>query len=189
MTWSFSCTGNSSFVWASSFVHCLAALDLGAGFEQPFNCLIIQNRHAVQSMGRSMDWTLEDNMVNGLFFCATLTGRKEAIPHLYKQEQKRLTSVRRRLSQTQACLGRVIPGVCVPVSGIKVRSLMGLFAHSAFHWWSAHCAACMLLSDKLMSCCVADTNRVSRFEVPCSSTRWAGERWDEQMSRLHGTAS
>ena len=110
MTWSFSCTGNSSFVWASSFVHCLAALDLRAGFEQPFNCLIIQNRHAVQSVGRSMDWTLEDNMVDGLFFCATLTGRKEAIPHLYKQERKRLTSVRRRLNRTQALLGRVIPG-------------------------------------------------------------------------------
>jgi len=23
-----------------------------------------------------MDWTLEGNMVNGLFFCATLTGRR-----------------------------------------------------------------------------------------------------------------
>jgi len=23
-----------------------------------------------------MDWTLEDNMVDGLFFCATLTGRR-----------------------------------------------------------------------------------------------------------------
>ena len=31
---------------------------------------------AVQSMGRSMDWTLEDNMVDGLFFWATLTGRR-----------------------------------------------------------------------------------------------------------------
>jgi len=27
-------------------------------------------------MGRSMDWTLEDNMVDGLFFYATLTGRR-----------------------------------------------------------------------------------------------------------------
>jgi len=26
-------------------------------------------------MGRSMDWTLEDNMADGLFFCATPTGR------------------------------------------------------------------------------------------------------------------
>jgi len=53
----------------------LAALDLGAVAEQPFDCLIVQNRQAVQSMKRSMDWTLEDNMVDGLFFCATLTGR------------------------------------------------------------------------------------------------------------------
>jgi len=27
------------------------------------------------SMGLLMDWTVEDNMVNGLFFCATLTTR------------------------------------------------------------------------------------------------------------------
>jgi len=36
----------------------LAALDFGAGVEQPFGCLIVQNRQAVQSVGRSMDWTL-----------------------------------------------------------------------------------------------------------------------------------
>jgi len=53
----------------------LAALDFGAGVEQPLGCLIVWNRQAVQSMGRSMDWTLEDNTVDGLFFCATLTGR------------------------------------------------------------------------------------------------------------------
>jgi len=47
-----------------------------AGDEQPFDCLIDQKRHAVQSMRRSMDWTLEDNMVDCLFFCATLTGRR-----------------------------------------------------------------------------------------------------------------
>jgi len=53
----------------------LAALDLGSDVEQPFDCLNVQNRQAVQSMGRSMDWTMEDNMVDGLF-CATLTDRK-----------------------------------------------------------------------------------------------------------------
>jgi len=53
----------------------LAALDLGAGVEQPFGCLIVQNRQAMQSMERSMDWTLEGNTVDGLF-CATLTGRR-----------------------------------------------------------------------------------------------------------------
>jgi len=63
-------------LWASCSNHCLAALDLGADVEQPFDCLVIQNRQAMQSMGRSMEWTLEDNMVDGLFFCSTLTGRR-----------------------------------------------------------------------------------------------------------------
>jgi len=54
----------------------LAALDFGARVEQPFGCLIVQNRQAVQSMGSSMDLTLEDDMVDGLFFCITLTGRR-----------------------------------------------------------------------------------------------------------------
>jgi len=66
-----------SFFWASSsFIHILATLDFGAGVEQTFDCLIVENRQAVQSTERSMDWTLEDNMVDGLFFCATLTGRR-----------------------------------------------------------------------------------------------------------------
>ena len=59
---------------------------------------------------------------------------EEAIPHLYKQERKRPTPVRRRLSWTQALPGRVIPGGWVPVSGMKMRSLVGLSVRSAFHW-------------------------------------------------------
>jgi len=46
----------------------LAALGLEAGVEQ--------KHQAMQSM-RSMDWTLKDSMVNSLFFCATLTGRRK----------------------------------------------------------------------------------------------------------------
>jgi len=53
-------------------VHCLAALDLRGDVEQPMEAA----SQAEQSMGRSMDWTLEDNMVNNLIFFATLTGRK-----------------------------------------------------------------------------------------------------------------
>jgi len=53
----------------------LARLDIGAGVEQPFGCLIVQNRQAMWSVGRSMDWTVEDDMVDGLL-CATLTGRR-----------------------------------------------------------------------------------------------------------------
>jgi len=51
-------------------------VDLEAGVEQLFDCFVIQNRQAMRSMGRSMDWTLEDNMVNGLLLCATDTIRR-----------------------------------------------------------------------------------------------------------------
>jgi len=51
-------------------------LDFRAGVEQPFDCFIVWNRQAMQSMGRLIDWTLEDDMVDGLFFCAILTGRR-----------------------------------------------------------------------------------------------------------------
>jgi len=85
---------------------------------------------------------------------------EETMPHLYKQGQKRPTRVRRRLSRIQTVLGRAIPRGWVTVSGIKVRSLVGLSSHSAFYWWFAQCAARMLfLSDKLMSCCAASTKR------------------------------
>ena len=80
----------------------------------------------------------------------------EAIPHLYKQERKRPKPVRKRLSRTQAVFGRVILREWVTVSGMKMRSLIGLSAYSAFHWWSPHCVPRMLLlSDKLKGCCAA----------------------------------
>jgi len=68
-----------------------------------------------------MDWTVEDDMVDSLF-CATLTGR---IPHLYRQERKRLTPVRRRLNWTQALLGRVIPGCVYRCLEMKCGVLWG----------------------------------------------------------------
>ena len=79
-----------------------------------------------------MHWTGEGDMVD---VCSAPHSQaaKEAIPHLYRQERKRQSPVRRRLSWTQDLLGSVIPGVCVPVSEIEVRSLVGLSAHSAFH--------------------------------------------------------
>jgi len=70
---------------------------------------------------------------------------EEVLSNMCKQERKRPAPVRRRLSRTQAVLGKVIPGGWVPVAGMKVRSLLRLSNHPAFHWWSAHCAAHMLL--------------------------------------------
>jgi len=46
----------------------------------------------------------------------------------------------------------------------------------------------LLLSDKLDELLCSGYKWVSRFEAPCICTRWMGERWVEQMSRLHGTA-
>ena len=40
---------------------------------------------------------------------------------------------------------------------MKMRSLVRLFAHSVFHWWSTQCTARRLLSDELMSSCVVGT--------------------------------
>ena len=102
--------------WFSSFervvtVHCWAALNLGAGVEQPFDCLVAQNRHAGQSMGSSMDWTLEDNMVVGQFFHATHRPQRRPY-HLCKQERKRSTPVRRRLNRTLFLGGSFQEGGC-----------------------------------------------------------------------------
>jgi len=58
----------------------LTGLDLVAGVE-PIGCLVIQNRQAVGSIGRSMDWTLENSIVelwrktsnvNRKLFCNTV---------------------------------------------------------------------------------------------------------------------
>ena len=64
------------FFWASCSNHGLAAVDLGADVERSLDCLIVQNRQVMQFMGRSMDLTVEDNMVDGLFFCVTLKSHR-----------------------------------------------------------------------------------------------------------------
>ena len=46
---------------------------------------------------------------------------EEAIPHLYKQEWKRPTPVRRRFNRTHTVLGRAIPGEWMPVSSGVAR--------------------------------------------------------------------
>ena len=82
---------------------------------------------------------------------------EEDIPHLYKQERKRPTLVWRRLNQIQRFLGGSFRGVGAGVGDENAESC-GLSVHSAFHWWSAHSAARMLLAYKLMRCCAAGTN-------------------------------
>jgi len=121
---------------------------------------ISTSTQAVQSMRRLMGLTLEDNRVDGLFFCSTLTGRIRVHTHLCKQDWKRRTPVRRRLSRTHVLLGRVIPSGFVPLSEMKVRILIRLSNHSGYIGdpSSAPHLQGMLLSDELMSCCAASIN-------------------------------
>jgi len=78
-----------------------------------------------------MDWTMEKNMAKGLFFCATLTGRRGGHTTFAQAGAEKPDTDAVRLSGTQALLGRVTPGVWV--SGMKMRSLVGLSNHSALH--------------------------------------------------------
>jgi len=59
------------------------------------------------------------------------TSRRRGHAHLCKQQRKRPTPLRRRLSRTHAVLCRVIPGGRMPISGMKVRSLIVFCSHSA----------------------------------------------------------
>ena len=211
-----------------------------SGDVQPFDCLVNQNHQPMCSTGRSMDWTVKDNMINGLFLWATLTSRRRghtqecsgagtrgngvptpfsrfvikwvwscfkmailggvptpffsstslAIFRLCKQKRKRPTPVRRRLSRTHHAVLAGLFQEWVPMSGMKVRSLVVLSNHSAFHRWSAKSAALLLLSsDEQMSCCVRRVQMgASIWDTVHSYRVSTGECWVEQMSRLHGTA-
>jgi len=113
---------------------------------------------------------------------------EEAITHLYKQERKRPTQVGRRLNQTQALLGRVIPGGGCQCRGWKCKVVWGFRS-------TPHSIGDPLTAQHV--CCFRQMNWwdvVWRLQMGVSlwaavhCTRWTGERWVEQMSKLHGTA-
>jgi len=80
-----------------------------------------------------MDWTLEDNMVDGLFFCATLTGpRGGHTPFVQSGAETSDTGAEAVKPDPRCSWGGSFWGVSV--SGMKVRSLVGLSAHFAFCW-------------------------------------------------------
>jgi len=79
----------------------------------------------MQSMVRSTECTLEDNMVDGLFFCATLTGRRGShTPFVQAGEETSDTGAEAFKPDPQALLGRAIPEGWMPVSRMKIWSLV-----------------------------------------------------------------
>jgi len=83
--------------------------------------LLVSSAHPLQWWGRwNGHWMTTRSTV-----CSSAPhsqAAERATPHLYKQERKRPTLVRRR-SRTHAVLVGAIPGEWVPMSGMKVRSL------------------------------------------------------------------
>jgi len=87
----------------------------------------------MQSMGRSMDWTLEDNMVDGLFFCATLTGRRGGHTPSVQAGAETSDTGAEAVEPDPGSSWEGHSGGWVPMSGIEMQRLVGLFAHSASH--------------------------------------------------------
>jgi len=136
-------------------IHCLAALDLGTGVEQPFSRLINQ----ICQIGH-----LRPTWSTVCSSAPHSQALERTIFHLCKQERKHPTPVRRRLSRTG-----------VPVSGTKVRSHVVLPNHSTFQRRSSQNAALLILSRELMSCCAAGTNE-------CVRLRWCAFPLGGQVS-------
>jgi len=129
-----------------------------------------------------MDWTLEDNMVYGLFFCATLTGRRgDHTPFVQAgAETFDIDAEAVKSDSRSSCEGRSGGWVSV----IKCGVLWGCppIPHSIGDPLSAT-ARMLLLSDELVSCCVAVTKgcldsrrRASAFDgrVSAESSRCPG---------------
>ena len=74
-----------------------------------------------------------------------------ARPHLYMDEPKRPTPERRRLSLTQAALGKPIPKGLVLTLGMKTWSADILLEYSMSHFMFVHWAARTPISDRLSS--------------------------------------
>jgi len=78
-------------------------MDFGAGVEQPFSCLIVQNHQAVPTMRKSMECALEDNMVDGLFFCAALRGQTPFVQAGAETSDTGAEAVKPDLRQSLTC--------------------------------------------------------------------------------------
>jgi len=65
-------------------------------------------------------------MVDGLFFCATLTGRRGGRTPFVQAGAEMHDTGAEAVKPDPGSFGRVIPGLWVPVFGMKMPSLVGL---------------------------------------------------------------
>ena len=176
------------FFWASCSNHCLAALDLGIG-----RCwAAIWLSHRPDPSGHVVNGEVDGLDIRGqhgrrFVLLRHTQAAKEAVPHLYKQERKRPTLVWRRLSQTQALLGRAFRGVGASVGDENAEScgvVQPLHIPLVIHPLRRTYVVVARKTDEMLC---SRYKWVSRFEALCVCTWWTGKHWVEQMSSLHGT--
>jgi len=110
-------------------------------------------------------------MVHGCSCAPNSQVAEEDISHFYKQERKCPTPMRRRLSRTQAPLGRVIPRRCVAVFGFEVRSVVRpLHVTLMIRPLRRTYVVVVRGTDELLC---SGYKRVSRFEASFFYTLWA----------------
>ena len=85
----------------------------------------------MKSVGGSMDGTVEDNMVVGLL-CVTLKGCRGGYAPFAQAGAEMSDTDAVEPDPGSSWEGH--SGGWVPVSGMNMRSLVGLSAQSAFHW-------------------------------------------------------
>ena len=162
----------------------LAALYLGAGVEQQSDCLIVHDRQAVQSLGKSVDWMDIGGQHGRRCVLLRHTHRHQRRPYPICISRSGNVRQRRRLKPEPRCSWkghsrRVCVGVrdesaesCRVVSPLRlppvIRALRLMYV-SVVRW-----------NDKLYG----GYKWMSRFETPCIPTWWSAE----QVSMLHGTA-
>jgi len=79
----------------------------------------------MQSVERSIYWTLEGVMVDGLFFCATLTGSRGGHTPFVQARAERSNTGAEAVKPDPGSSWEGHSGGYIPVSGIKVRSFVG----------------------------------------------------------------
>jgi len=170
------------------FYPLLAHLDIRAGVEQPFGLSL-----RPEPSGRVVRGKV-DGLDSGGW-----QGRRFVLRHTHRPQRRLYPIYTGRSGNVQHQCGGSWAGPrlflggsfweCVPVSGIKVQSLVGLSAHCVLTIRPLHRTYVVVVVRKTDELLCGGYKWVSWFETPCSCTRWTGERWVEQVSRLHGTAS
>jgi len=131
------------------------------------------------------DWTLKDNMVNDLIFFAILASRRMGHnPFMQTWAETSDTSAEVVEPDPRCSWQGHSSGVGRDESTGSRSVVQSFRIPSVIRPERRTFVIVVRWTDELLC---GRYQWVSQFEMPCVPTRWTGERWVEQMSRLHGT--